>query len=1440
MTHRWQASPQARFERLLRGTQVPIGLLSNGIHLRLVYAPHGETSGHLTFPVQAMTEVAGRPIFAALQMLLSAERLFTLPGKQRLPAILAESRKYQNLVSTKLAEQVLAALYELLRGFQAADDQRHGELLRDVLKDDPNQVYAGLLRVLLRLVFILYAEDRSLLSNDEVYQKYYSVIGLFERLRADAGRHTDTMDHRYGAWAQLLTLFRLIYDGGRHGGIKLLPRKGYLFDPDRYPFLEGRPQGSRRQPGERTEPPRVSDGVVFRVLQNLLILDGERLSYRTLDVEQIGSVYETMMGFNLEVAKGRSIAIKPTKPHGAPTTINLEELLAAKPADRAKWLKEKTDQGMTGQAATALKDAQTIEDAVAALEKKVARAATPNIVPPGAMVLQPSDERRKSGSHYTPRSLTEPIVRTTLGPILERLGVGSWEMGGGAREGDYDGRLGVGSWEMGGGAREVRERGDGGDDGVGYWELGGRGREGDHGDGQDQLVSRPESMAIGDGFGHGLLPGNQGLSARGNVRTDQPDPEGGSGHTGEYCGRPRAGYEEGISPVPSHSASEPPRTGNAPTSQHPSRSDARISVESPANDRRSTRPNASVASESSPHPTPQILTPISLPTPSLPIPQIPIPISLPTPSLPTPQIPTPISFPTPNQILDLKLCDPAMGSGAFLVEACRQLAEVLVKAWHAHNCVPSIPPDEDEILHARRIVAQRCLYGVDKNPMAVDLAKLSLWLATLAKDHPFTFLDHALKCGDSLVGHNRRQIIGFHWKPDQQRDFARAGIEQRVERAIAYRREIREAADATPESLLSQKLALADEALSPSRFYGDLVVAAFFAGSNDKQRKARLDDLAADLAAYLQNPHKLELRKPLDEALASLVEGDKAIRPFHWEIEFPEVFDRQKVGFDAIVGNPPFAGKNTLINGNRDGYLDWLKTLHDETHGNADLVAHFFRRGFDLLCDAGTFGLIATNTIGQGDTRSTGLRWICTHGGHIFAATRRKKWPGQAAVVVSVVHVAKTPTPTRSASEGDIERPTEPLESPSRSSPLLALRVGGPSFAAPVLDARPVPIITAYLFHAGGHDDPAKLRANAGKSFVGSYVLGMGFTFDGTDKNGVASPIARMHELIAKDPRNAERIFPYIGGEEVNDSPTHAYHRHVINFGEMTEDEARRWPDLMKIVEEKVKPSRMQQYREIRARYWWRFGETTPALCSAIRSLNRVLVNSQVSPYLEFAFQPIDRVFAHTLYVYPFPSFAAFCSLQSRSHEVWARFFASSLEDRLRYTPSDCFETFPFPPNFETDPALEAAGKTYYEFRANLMVKNNEGLTKTYNRFHDPDESSRDILKLRELQAAMDRAVLDAYGWSELQPTCEFLLDYQEDEDEDEAGGGRRRKKPWRYRWPDDFRDEVLARLLELNRQRAEQERLSGAVAESKGRKRTKRLAPKDLTDQQGVILTPG
>jgi hypothetical protein len=201
-------------------------------------------------------------------------------------------------------------------------------------------------------------------------------------------------------------------------------------------------------------------------------------------------------------------------------------------------------------------------------------------------------------------------------------------------------------------------------------------------------------------------------------------------------------------------------------------------------------------------------------------------------------------------------------------------------------------------------------------------------------------------------------------------------------------------------------------------------------------------------------------------------------------------------------------------------------------------------------------------------------------------------------------------------------------------------------------------------------------------------------------------------------------------------------------------------------------------------------------------------------------------------------SFGRFASLQCRPHETWARFFASSLEDRLRYTPTDAFETFPFPEGVETDPRLELAGKVYYEFRAALMVRNNEGLTKTYNRFHDPEETGPDILKLRDLHAAMDRAVLDAYGWSDIPTACEFLLDYEEDDDDaaTDTGKGRKKRKPYRYRWPDAVRDEVLARLLKLNAERAEVERQAGAASspeprKSKATKKTstgKKAAPKD------------
>ena len=385
----------------------------------------------------------------------------------------------------------------------------------------------------------------------------------------------------------------------------------------------------------------------------------------------------------------------------------------------------------------------------------------------------------------------------------------------------------------------------------------------------------------------------------------------------------------------------------------------------------------------------------------------------------------------------------------------------------------------------------------------------------------------------------------------------------------------------------------------------------------------------------------------------------------------------------------------------------------------------------------------------------------------------------------------------------------------------------GPFPGQKCLDGRAVKTISAFLFHHGSHEDPARLSANSGKSFLGTKVYGMGFTFDDTDVKGVATPLAEMRRLVEMEPSNEEVIYPFVGGEEVNTSPSQAHHRYVINFGERSEAECRqRWPDLFAIVEAKVKPERMNNNREVRKRYWWRFGETTPALFASIAPLRHALVISSVCHYAAFALLPSRMVFSHALIVFPFQTYAAFCVVQSRPHEMWARFFGSSMKDDLRYTPSDCFETFPFPDRWAVHSTVEVAGEAYYKFRATLMAKNEEGLTKTYNRFHDPDEVDPQIAKLRDLHTAMDRAVLDAYGWTNIPTTCEFLLDYEIDEEE-----WGTKKKPWRYRWPDEVRDEVLARLLELNAKRAREEELSGAAA----KKAAKKTPPKGAAKHFGM-----
>ena len=922
----------------------------------------------------------------------------------------------------------------------------------------------------------------------------------------------------------------------------------------------------------------MADGTIYRVLEKLLVLNGERISYRALNVEHIGSVYETMMGFRLETATGQSIAIRAAKKHGAPSTINIEELLVETPARRAKWIQDRTDRKLTTKVRCCVRTAETLDGMHAAIDSIIDKYATPDLIRKGAMVLQPNPERRRSGSHYTPRELTEPIVRRALKPVLERL----------------------------------------------------------------------------------------------------------SGSNGES--------------------------------------------------------------------------------------------------------------PLPEQILELKVCDPAVGSGAFLVEACRQLGSALVEAWHSHGRATQGSSIDYEATSARRIVARRCLYGVDRNPLAVDLAKLSLWLLTISKDQPLTFVDHAIRHGDSLVGLNLEQIEMFHW--NIRGSYRQAGLESmRVRQSVDFINKLRESIQNAPEGIDDSRLrehwTRASLIVDNVRLFGDLVIAAFFRESRPKDKERIRSQYAEAVVSGTADEFK--------DNLSQLRHIDPPLVQFHWEIEFPEVFGRSNPGFDLMVGNPPFAGKNTLTAGNVSGYIDWLKTIHIESHGNADIVAHFFRRAFDLIRMGGTFGLIATNTIAQGDTRTTGLRWICNNRGSIYHAIRRLQWPGLAAVIVSNVHVMK----------GDI-----------------------PSSC--YLDGRRVNRVSAFLFHAGSNENPITLRFNRNKSFQGDTVLGMGFTFDDTDTKGVATPISEMTRLISMDEHNAQIVRPYIGGREVNSSPSQVHRRYVINFrnyplrrkmmtatwknadkhqrdtwlrnGIVPQDYpspvAADWPDLLAVVERKVKPireslSQSNSWNRDVARRWWQFAAYRLGLRDAIDGHDRVLALPLVSQHLAFTFLPSQMVFSNKLYIFSLTSSSAFGILQSRVHEIWARFFGSSLKDDLSYANTDCFETFPFPHNWRHVDEVNAIGEIYFELRSSIMVRNDEGMTKTYNRFHDPNEGSSDILELRELHQAMDRATLGAYGWSDISTNCEFLLDFEVSDTES------RKRKPYRLRWPDAVRDEVLGRLLELNAKRA-------------------------------------
>ncbi|GEN12119.1 N-6 DNA Methylase [Myxococcus fulvus] len=1151
-TGAWFYEPTAKFDRLLRAARVPIGLLFNGDSVRLVYAPHGETSGHITFRFKDLVTAGGRPLFDAMVMLLHARRFFGVLPEHQLPSLLEQSRRRQADVTDELADQVLEALGILLTGFETAAERDGSRALDDALSRGEAHVYGGLLSTLLRLVFILYAEDRGLLPvGQEPYRDDLSVKALHAQLVEDSSQYPDSMNRRFGAWPRLLALFRCIYLGASHDKLQMPARRGQLFDPDEFPFLG---DASSVDAEMEARVPPIDDETVLQVLERLVFLKGQRLSFKSLDVEQIGSVYEGLMGFHVKRLTSAGVCLKPSK-----VWVCVDDVLAQPAKRRAAWLEEEA--GLDAKAvkalSKALEQASTQQMVLTALEPYRVRGTETQRA--SQWVLQPGDERRRTSSHYTPRSLSAPIVRRALEPLLKTMG-------------------------------------------------------------------------------------------------PQPSSE---------------------------------------------------------------------------------------------------------------------------RLLNLKICDPAMGSGAFLVESCRFLADQVVAAWTREGVLQR-DKHEDEVMRARRLVAQRCLYGVDKNPWAVKLAKLSLWLVTLAKTEPFTFLDHALKCGDSLVGLDLEQLQAFHWAPasKKQSELPWAFISQALKSSLEKREEILQLAldlegparkplqlDLEPGRMKEGLLRDADSALGDIKRIANACVGAFFAHGSDKAReKERVRRL--DLIGTWLSKAKNGVLPPMPADIAAFSSPSST---FHWPLEFPEVFHGRRpdpldneqpnkaAWVDGFVGNPPFAGKNAIVETGGENYLPWLQAVHEGAHGNADLSAHFFRRAFHLLGEHGSFGFIATNTIAQGDTRATGLKHLVDHGGHLYDAVRSMKWPVDGAnVSVSVVHLAK----------GHVSLNLEPR-----------------------LEGLFVKHLNSRLRGKPERADPVALTANIGKSFQGSIVLGMGF---------VLSPEQRA-TLVSKSSKNAARIFRYVGGEELNSDPSPELERHVINFGQMELLEAERWPELIRIVRELVKPERDKVKDRGAKQCWWQFIRPRPELYQALRPLGRCLATSRHSKHLIFSWQPSSVVFSEAVIVVPVEQSHWLTALQSRVHEVWARLLSSSMRNDLRYAPSDCFETFPFPNSASTS-ALDAIGERLHFERSQYMQAQNIGLTTTYNRLKDKSVTDTSTQCLRDLHVAVDQAVLEAYGWTDIHvpPYCGATPKQLE-----------------------AFEDEVLDRLFDLNAQRAHEEAHPAARRPSKSRAQT-------------------
>ena len=314
------------------------------------------------------------------------------------------------------------------------------------------------------------------------------------------------------------------------------------------------------------------------------------------------------------------------------------------------------------------------------------------------------------------------------------------------------------------------------------------------------------------------------------------------------------------------------------------------------------------------------------------------------------------------------------------------------------------------------------------------------------------------------------------------------------------------------------------------------------------------------------------------------------------------------------------------------------------------------------------------------------------------------------------------------------------------------------------------------------------LAANKGIAFQGSNVLGAGFTLT----------IGEAQDFIRKDRRNSEIIFPYLNGEDINTQPDCSATRWIIDFNDRPEARAKSYERAYEHVLRLVKPERMKiKFSKAARDRWWQFLLPRPALRKAIAGLDRVIVLAQVSKTVMPVLIEPRQVFSHKVVVFAFSETADLSLLSSAMHYWWSITRSSTMKTDLSYALNDAFLTFARP---QSTGEMSGVGIELHNYRKELMLARQAGLTKTYNLVHDPHCMDTDIVKLREIHRRIDQAVAHAYGWDDL----------------DLHHGFHETRQGYRYTVGPLARQEILDRLLELNHERYAVEVEAGLHKDSK------------------------